>query len=253
MLSYGRHKPGRAPAWPGFLLMLFLAGCASRQETAVTRAVHPDYQSMAPSTVAVLPFDNMSTDLDATPLIRPIVAERLRCRGYEVPDLEWTDQILQESGVMVSHDVRSFTALELGRMLGTDAVMFGMVTDFTTKYAVVYASVAVQLRLELVDCRSGQILWQNEQRAAQNTGLESILTLLFYHDDIEKGLEVVAVSNAVWAALESYRPYAEEAAAAILASLPPGYKGATPCPYRDRDAQKRKALIYNSVIATSPP
>jgi len=236
------------------LTSVLVTACAAKKDgEGATSALHPNYSELAPRSIAVLPFDNMSTDLDATPLIRPIVAKRLRYMGYQVPDLKRTDEILKEEGVMVSHDVYAFTAQELGQMVGTDAVMFGMVTDFTTKYAGVYASVAVQLRLELVDCRTGEILWQNEARAAENTAIESLLTLLMYHDEIEKGLAVVAAGNAIWAALESYRPYAEKAAAVTLTTLPAGPQGARTYPYDPDDKVNTKGLIYHSIISTSPP
>lgn len=257
------HKRVRAPGCvPLHLYLLLLAcffllqGCATAPSSSVTLEVHPDFYSIAPRSIAVLPFDNMSTDLDATPLVRPIVARRLAYKGYVVPNIKATDKILQEEGVMVSHDVYSFTAQELGQFLNVDAVMFGTVTDFTTKYAVVYASVAVQLRLELVDTRTGEIIWQNEQRAAQNTAFETILTLVAYHEDIEEGLVVVAVQNAAFAILESYRPYGEEAARMTLAPLPPGHLTQSLYPWdQDPEAFKNnsaKSMIYESPITTSP-
>jgi hypothetical protein len=237
--------------------MLLVCACASQNQSNVAQAVSPDYEANAPRVIAVLPFDNMSTDLDATPLVRPIVAGRLASKGYDVPDLKWTDQALQEAGVLVSHDVYGFKPQELGDILQADAVMFGTITDFTTKYAAVYASVAVQLRLELVDCKSGEILWQDERRASRNTAIESVLTLLSYHDDLEKGVAVVAAQNALWAALESYLPYGQEAAALTLSSLPPGYRGQSAYLYdQDPDAFTKDAarvILYQSIILTAPP
>lgn len=248
-----RRRWRRPPWWAALVFLAFLGcGCPSRSPSEVTSDIHRDYFDVAPRSIAVLPFDNMSTDLDATPLVRPVVAGRLRYKGYDVPNLDWVDEVLQENGAMVSHDVYGFSAGELGEILGVDAVMFGVVTDFTTKYAVVYASVAVQLRLELVDCRTGEVLWHNEARAAENTAVESILTLLMYHEDLEKGLKVVAAGNAIWAVLESFRPYAERAAAMTLATLPPGYRGARSYP-ENYDQANTKALIYQSIIITSPP
>jgi len=252
-----RRGVNAAAAMAACLALIFLASCASQNQPTVTEAVSPDYASLAPRVVAVLPFDNMSADLDATPLVRPIVADRLVSKGYEVRDLKWTDQVLQENGVMVSHDVYMFTPQQLGPMLRADAVMFGTITDFTTKYAAVYASVTVQLKLELVDCKTGAVLWQDEKRASRNTALSSILTLLAYHDDLQKGVAVLAAENALWAALESYRPYGEEAAGLALASLPPGYRGQTPYLYdQDPEAFARNAagvILYHSIILTAPP
>ncbi len=250
--------PVRALRAAGLILALMLtAGCAAKKsgESEVSKATAEDYDARAPRSIAVLPFDNMSTDLDATPLIRPIVRKRLVYKGYDCPGLKKIDDSLTEAGVMVSHDVYAFTPEELGEMLGVDAVMFGTVTDFTTKYAVVYASIAVQLRLELVDCETGDVLWRNEQRASENTALENILTLLLYHDQIEKGLAVVAAANAIWAALEQFRPYAERAAAKTLSSLPPGHKGASAYPWDpdEYDPGQGKAILYFGAIQAVPP
>ncbi len=237
-------------------LALSVAGCP-KSGSDTTIAVHPDYQRLKPQSIAVLPFDNMSTDLDATPLVRPIVAKRLRYKGYRVPGLKGVDETLQEAGVLIAHDVYSFTPEELGEILSVDAVMFGTVTDFSTKYAVLAASVTVALRLELVDCETGEILWQNEQQASRNTIIESLFTLLMFQNDIEKGMAVVAAENAIFAALEDYYPYAEEVCKKDLSPLPPGPKGERPYPW-DRDPQALdkssiKNLIYRSPIITVEP
>lgn len=237
-------------------LLTFLSGCPTPSKPELSLAIVPDYQARAPRSIAVLPFDNWSNDLDATPLIRPLVAERLRYKGYDVPDLEAVDRALKNAGVMVSHDVYSLTPQEISGLLSVDGLMFGTVTDFTTKYAVVYASVAVQLRLELKDGRSGRQLWQNESRAVRNTALENLLTMLQFHDDPQRGLAVVAAQNALFAALEPYYPYAQTAAGMALAPLPPGFHGEAPYPW-DLDPyalehQSVRPVIYQSIIITAP-
>jgi len=260
MQETGRRRTERRFFIVASFLLVCLAfsvvGCPKTESDAVL-AVHPDYQRLKPRSIAVLPFDNMSTDLDATPLIRPIVAKRLRYKGYRVPGLKGVDETLQEAGVLIAHDVYSFTPEELGEILSVDAVMFGTVTDFSTKYAVLAASVTVSLRLELADCETGEILWQNEQRASRNTIIESLVTLLMYQDEIEKGVAVVAAENAIFAALEDYYPYAEEVCKKGLSPLPPGPKGERPYPWDEDpnalDKSSIKNLIYRSPIITVEP
>jgi hypothetical protein len=255
-MDFGRNIRGRNSALILILALavFWLGGCASRMEDDFVQSHNPEFDQLRPTTVAVLPFTNMTTSMDATPLIRPVVAERVRYKGYQVKNLEKVDEILHEEGVQIAHDVYAFTPQEFGEMLEVDAVMFGTVVDFTTKYAGVYASVAVQIKLELVDCETGEILWQNEQRAAENTAVESIITMLMYAEEPEKGLAVVAASNALWAIIETYRPYVEKAAAKTLASLPSGPKGETNYYYEPAmDSHDKKAIIYHSVILTNRP
>jgi len=213
----------------GLLILAGLAAsCAPTQVGPIT--LNPAFSQLAPRTVAVLPFDNMSPNLDATPLVRPIVNERMRDLGYQVKPLDQVDKVLQENGVMVSHDVYAFTPAELGQMLGVDAVLFGTVTDFNTKYAVVYSSVAVGVKLELKECQSGESLWQNSAYSSRNTAIESLLILLLNDDKTRAFAEAAAYSTA-FAVLKSYRPYAEDASRLALESLPPGPLGPRPYPF----------------------
>lgn len=211
------------------VLALVVAGglysCAPFQVGVPT--LNPEFQQLRPRTLAVLPFDNMSTDLDATPLVRPIIAERLSALGYQIKPLDEVDQILQDNGVLISHDVYAFTPEELGGMLGVDAVVFGTVTDFTTKYVVLYASVSVGLKLDLTDCRTGSVLWGQSARSSRNTLIETLLILLL-EEDKTKALIMAAAYNTAFALLRSYRPYAEDAGRLMLASLPPGPLGPRP-------------------------
>jgi hypothetical protein len=207
---------------------VLMCACAGRQVELDT--VHPDYSQLAPGSVAVLPMDNMSADLDATPLVRPIVNQRLDFKGYHVISMDMIDEILKEQGVLISHDVYGFSPQELGEMLGSDAVVYGTVTEFTTKYAVLYASVSVGVKLEMKDCHTGELLWQSEHYAAKDTTAETILILLSERD-IEKALGKVAAYNTAFAVLKSYRPYAEQAVKKCMAGLPAGHLGARQYPW----------------------
>ncbi len=214
----------------GFCLAVcaWYAACAGRPSELET--LHPDYMNLAPRTIAVLPMDNMSADLDATPLVRPILHERLYYRGYQVVPLDQVDETLRDQGILISHDVYGFSPARLGEWLGADAVLYGTITEFSTKYAVLYASVTVGVRLEMVDCRSAELLWQSEHYASENTAAESILILLS-DEDIEEAIGKTAAYNAAFALLESYRPYAEQAVKECMAGLPPGYRGTSAYPW----------------------
>lgn len=206
-----------------------MASCAELQQVKV-ETVHPSYSEFAPRTIAVLPMDNMSVDLDATPLVRPIVNSRLAHKGYKVIALDKVDETLKEQGVLISHDVYGFTPGELGEITGADAVLYGTVTEFARRYAVIYASVVVGVKFELVDCRTSEVLWRSERYAGEDTTAETIYILLS-EQDIEDALAEVAVYSAAFAALESYRPYAERVVKECLSSLPDGYLGASIYPW----------------------
>ena len=235
----------------GFLL--FFSSCAEKS----IDIVHPEFSRYRPRMVAVLPMDNMSPDLDATPLIRPIVHQRLIYKGYQCLDLKKIDQILKENGVMISHDVYMFTSEELGELLGVDALVYGTVTEFTKHYALVYSDIIVGIRLEMVDARTGEVLWKSEHTASENTLVES-LWLASQFDNQQDALAAVLAYNAAFTMLSQYRPYAEEAVKKSLVSLPPGPYGARPYPWDEiketwEDDIVELWLATGSIIATYSP
>jgi hypothetical protein len=48
----------------------------------------------------------------------------------------------------------------LGELLGAEALIFGEVTHFDYYYAFLYTQLAVGLSLEMVEAKSGEILWR---------------------------------------------------------------------------------------------
>ena len=217
--------------WSILLALLVGAVAGACAEMKAVDLVSPNFNSYVPKSVAVLPMDNMSTDLDATPLIRPIVQQRVIFRGYNCLPLEQVDRVLKEKGVMVSHDVYMFKPQELGQMLGVDAVVYGTVDEFNKHYAVIFADIIVSLKLSMVDTMSGNTLWQSQHTATQNTALDTLLIALQHYDKPADALAAAAAYNAAFAVLTAYRPYAEAAAAQAMASLPPGPMGPRPYPW----------------------
>lgn len=210
-----------------YFIIFVLAGCAYQKPVSF---LHSEYHQRRPSLIAVLPFDNMSVDLDATQLIRPIVQQRLIYKGYRCVPLEQVDRTLKDNGVMVSHDVYMFKAQELGNLLGVDGLIYGTVTEFNKRYAFLYSDIIVGLKLEMIDAKTGDTLWKDERISSQNTLLDSLL-LAINQRSPEESLVAVMAYNTAFALLSQYRPYAEDAVREALLSLPAGPYGESLYPW----------------------
>ena len=70
------------------------------------------------------------------------------------------DRLLQREGLDTWEKMRSFPPKRLGELLGADAVIFGEVTHFDYYYVFLYSQLAVGLSLEMIDTRTGEILWR---------------------------------------------------------------------------------------------
>jgi hypothetical protein len=74
--------------------------------------------------------------------------------------LSRVDRILKREGLDSWEKMKSLPPQLLGELLGADALVFGQVTHFDYYYAFLYSQLAAGLSLEMVDARSGEILWK---------------------------------------------------------------------------------------------
>jgi len=70
------------------------------------------------------------------------------------------DRTLRKEGLDTWEKMKSLSPQRLGELLGADAVIFGEVTHFDYYYAFLYSQLAVGLFLEMVDTRTGEVLWR---------------------------------------------------------------------------------------------
>ena len=134
-----------------------------------------------PKTVAVLPFRSQigegrvegSQELFNTlskkdPNLPEVIGVRMRQAFFgQFAQLEFDhvkisriDRALRREGLDTWESMKSIPPQRWGEILGADAVVIGEVTHFDYYYAFLYSQLAVGLSLEMVDTRTGEILWR---------------------------------------------------------------------------------------------
>jgi len=83
--------------------------------------------------------------------------------------LSRVDRILKREELNSWEKMRSSPPENLGRLLGADALIFGQVTHFEYYYAFLYSQLAVGLSVEMVDAKSGEILWKVQDARRDHT------------------------------------------------------------------------------------
>ena len=79
------------------------------------------------------------------------------------------DRILQKEELDSWEKIKSYSPQRLGKLLQADALIFGQVTNFDYYYAFLYSQLAVGLSMEMVDARSGEILWKVQDARRDHT------------------------------------------------------------------------------------
>ncbi|MBI5599502.1 MAG: hypothetical protein HY890_07165 [Deltaproteobacteria bacterium] len=145
-------------------VLLVIAGCGG----SVIRYVNPDANFTYIKKVAVLPFNNFTTDRFAGEKVRAVVMVDILSRGvFDVVEQGEVSKILSlvlratgaEEG-MVSELDRETLKL-LGERLGVQAVVLGSVDEYEGRRGESIVSVSIRM----LDTGSGIILWQAKAMA----------------------------------------------------------------------------------------
>jgi hypothetical protein len=159
-------------------LLSVLAGCGP---------THPLYLkkgASVPLRIAVLPVDNMTTDLDGPPAVRALTQKLVGLCGFGAPSQEEVDGTLKDQfGITDGGQLPSVSAQKLGEGLKVDGLLYGNLEEFSYINIGFFQKRTVQARFWLVDAATGEKVWEDEQKVSDSL----IVTDL---KDAEKALAV---------------------------------------------------------------
>jgi hypothetical protein len=110
--------------------------------------------------VAVLPFYNATNDVGGAMALREDFQKRLHNRHYKLMPLKEVDDILlNRMGITLGDQLELTDAIELGKTLGVDGIVYGYVLDYDHVTTGVYNVKKVRAGFKLVDTKTGQTFW----------------------------------------------------------------------------------------------
>ena len=204
----------RVIALPCVLVVVSTVGCS------IDYTDMEDYYRTAPKAVVVLPVHNESTEAEAGRFFLSTVAKPLAERGYYVLPVEVTTAILAQEGIQNEGLAWQIEPSKLAEYFGADAVLYVTINEWDTSYVVIASSVTVAMHYRLVDCRSGNTIW--ERQARQTVSSDSYMSGEGGLAGLVVGLIVATVDAAVTAAATDYVPLASQANFIAFEQLPPG-------------------------------
>ena len=138
--------------------LLLLAGCAAGQREYLKAGFLP------PARVAVLPLNNLTTDLDGPEIVRYWFGQRLSDKkGYViVPPAEVARVLKDDFGITDGGQLAAAAPAALGKKLGADALIYGELLDFGYQTAGFVNTRKVRARFRMVNAADGLLLWEAE-------------------------------------------------------------------------------------------
>ncbi len=186
------------------LLGVFLStGCMPPIHT-----LSPEFARRKPTSIAIMPVLNETVDLDAPKVISPMIYDYMLSKGYRIISPHEVSSLLAGKNIHEAGQVFTLTYHEMGQLLHADSLLFCTVTDWSSLYLLVYSSVSVETKFELIDATSGVRLWEAKYKASKRSAAGN-----------RDSLADVLLN----AALSPYEPQARRAVRRCLSTLPVGY------------------------------
>ncbi|MBI2930245.1 MAG: DUF799 family lipoprotein [Planctomycetes bacterium] len=151
-----RRFGGSAARAAALVLLLAAGGCGSVSNSVYT---HEQFDLGSITKVAVLPFQNFSTESRAGERILSIFcSELLSMRLFDVVDPAQTADYLKvakvDSATLSSPELKKFK-----QALGVNAVVFGSVDEYSMQAATGDSFPVVTVSARMVDVETGTVLW----------------------------------------------------------------------------------------------
>ncbi len=129
--------------------------------------VHKKFDEMRPTTIAVMPMDNMSLEPGVEEALYNAVYDRLAAKGYSKISADYVSTVMKRLGVTIPGLLAGFSSKRLGEEVHADALLFGQIEQSARINKLAYDAIVVSCSLRLVDAKTGETLWHAEQwRAA---------------------------------------------------------------------------------------
>lgn len=179
---------------------LVFGGCGTVNLEVRKKLDHPNTH---PNTVAVLPFTLAGPTPEGVPahqLFRECFFNYFSYLGYQDVPLETIDKKLLAAGMKKYNDVLDLSPERLRDILGVDAVIRGQVLDTSNVTAGIHAETSIKAKLEMIDLRTGEVLWETEHKESSYSGILSPTIIEIIQDQMDN----VKVHQALYKTAEMF-------------------------------------------------
>jgi hypothetical protein len=153
-----------------------VAGCIPKPQPDLTNPVR---------TVAILPFANMSNNVDAPQVVRENLSQQMTAKFYRVLPLEQIDQTLADDlGITLGEQLEDVEMREIASKINADAFIFGHITHFESTLAGVVNTNRVAAKMRMVQVGTQTELWGSHIGAKSTTASGGIGGLMALGSDL---------------------------------------------------------------------
>jgi cell division protein FtsN len=156
------------------IFWLSLSACTTNLQTRVSGNLD---QLSPKQSIAILPvgFEEKS-HRQAANMFRQSLFANLKKLEFNLLEPYMVDGLLKKNGLTEPGKYTGLNPMHLGEILGVDAVLISRVNKVQRAYLILHSSIELSVSLQMVDTRTGEILWRAEQTESDFQGLGKIPT-----------------------------------------------------------------------------
>lgn len=160
------------------LLVLVLAvGFSACSNTLQTRVSGNLGKLSSLQTVAILPVEVQSDEqMELATMFRQNLHANLRQSPFTILEHYIVDGQLKKHSLMDPSKYGELDPMKFGEALGVDAVLLSRINRIQKTYFLIHSSIEISVSVEMIDTRTGEILWVAEQTELDIQGIAKIPT-----------------------------------------------------------------------------
>jgi cell division septation protein DedD len=155
-------------------LITLVSACASDLQTKVSGHLNGLSKHQ---TVAILPVE--ASDIgqkEMAKMFRQGLYANLKQSKFNLMEKYIVDGLLKQNHLNDPASFLNINPMQFGEILGADAIVFSRVNKVERSYFIVHSSIELSVSVQMVDTRTGEILWRAEQTEHDFSGIGKIPT-----------------------------------------------------------------------------
>jgi len=157
------------------MLTLAFTACTTSLKSKV--AGNLNHISEQQQTVAILPVEVTKKDQKETgKMLRQGLYSHLKASNFNLLERYVVDGLLKQNNLTNPADFLKINPMRFAEILGADAVLISRVNKVERSYLIIHSSIEIGVSAQLVDTRTGEILWRAEQTEQDYQGIAKIPT-----------------------------------------------------------------------------
>ena len=156
------------------LLVTLVSACASDLQTKVSGHINGLSKHQ---TVAILPVEARDEgQKEMAKMFRQGLYANLKQSKFNLLEKYIVDRLLKQNHLNNPASFLNINPMQFGEILGADAIVFSRINKVERSYFIVHSSIELSVSVQMVDTRTGEILWRAEQTEHDFSGIGKIPT-----------------------------------------------------------------------------